>query len=178
MSSVHLLPVPAERQDFASLRLHSGGPPCAGPTPQPAEATLTIDSASDNPGGVLRRKRARPRSEGRRGEGRSHRAASAEADELLFSLRSDDELARAAADLPADKILPDAMYFHNSAIPDLPPLLRVYAGCGGVLAGTVPANVIELHRLQRKISYLVLPRFRARPASGYSSVTQGRPANI
>jgi DNA phosphorothioation-associated putative methyltransferase len=93
----------------------------------------------------------------------SHRAASVEADLLLFSLRSDDELARAAADLPAGKILPDAMYFHDSAIPDLPPLLRVYAGCGGVLAGTVPANVIKLHRLQRKISYLFYPDFERDP---------------
>lgn len=93
----------------------------------------------------------------------SHRAASAEADQLLFSLRSDDELTRVAADLPAGKILPDAMYFHDSVIPDLPPLLRVYAGCGGVLAGTVPANVIKLHRLQRKISYLFYPDFERDP---------------
>lgn len=93
----------------------------------------------------------------------SHRAATAEADQLLFSLRSGEELARTAADLPAGKILPDAMYFHASAIPALPPLLRVYAGCGGVLAGTVPADVIKLHRQQRKVSYLFYPGFERDP---------------
>jgi len=93
----------------------------------------------------------------------SHRAASAESDKLLFSLGSDEELARAISDLPAGKILPDAVYFHASAIPTLPPLLRVYAGCGGVLAGSVSADVIKLYRLQRKVSYLLYPEFERDP---------------
>jgi DNA phosphorothioation-associated putative methyltransferase len=93
----------------------------------------------------------------------SHRAASAEADQLLFSLRSDNELARAAARLPAGKLLPDAMYFHATAVPALPPLLRVYIGCGGILAGAVPADVIKLHRQDRKVSYLFYPDFERDP---------------
>ncbi len=93
----------------------------------------------------------------------SHRTASAEADQLLFSLRSDNEIARAAANLPVGKILPDAMYFHATAIPALPPLLRVYVGCGGALAGTVPADVIKLHRQHRKVSYLFYPEFGQDP---------------
>src|SRR5262249_55870886 len=55
------------------------------------------------------------------------------------------------------------MYFHDSVVPDLPPLLRIYAGCGEVLAGTIPANVIKLHRSQRKISYLFYPDFERDP---------------
>jgi DNA phosphorothioation-associated putative methyltransferase len=93
----------------------------------------------------------------------SYRTASAAADQLLFSLRSDNELARAATNLPVGKVLPDAMYFHATAIPALPPVLRVYAGCGGVLAGTVPADVIKLHRQQRKVSYLFYPEFERDP---------------
>jgi DNA phosphorothioation-associated putative methyltransferase len=93
----------------------------------------------------------------------SYRTASTEADQLLFSLRSDDELARAATSLPVGKILPDAMYFHASAIPTLPPLLRVYLGCGGVLAGSVAADVIKLHRQHRKVSYLFYPDFERDP---------------
>jgi DNA phosphorothioation-associated putative methyltransferase len=93
----------------------------------------------------------------------SYRAATAEADRVLFSLRSDDEVARAVQELPAGKVLPDALYFHASAIPLLPPLLRVYEGCGKVLVGTVAATVIKLHRRQRKISYLFYPSFEKDP---------------
>jgi DNA phosphorothioation-associated putative methyltransferase len=93
----------------------------------------------------------------------SYRTASAEADQLLFSLRSDNELSRAVTDLPVGKILPDAMYFHATAISALPPLLRVYVGCGAVLVGAVPANVIKLHRQERKVSYLFYPEFERDP---------------
>jgi DNA phosphorothioation-associated putative methyltransferase len=93
----------------------------------------------------------------------SYRTASAEADKLLFSLRSDSELTRAATSLSVGKILPDAMYFHASAIRALPSLLRVYLGCGGALAGNVPADVIKLHRQQRKVSYLFYPDFERDP---------------
>lgn len=93
----------------------------------------------------------------------SYRTASAEADQLLFSLRSESELARAATSLPVGKVLPDAIYFHVTAIPALPPLLRVYVGCGGVLAGAVPADVIKLHRQHRKLSYLFYPEFERDP---------------
>ena len=96
----------------------------------------------------------------------SYRAATAEADHLLFSLKSDHELSRAAQELAVGKVLPDALYIHDSAIPSLPPLLRVYEGCGKVLAGTVAATVVKLHRQKRKISYLFYPAFEtdAHPA--------------
>lgn len=93
----------------------------------------------------------------------SHRAAATEADQLLFSLRSDEELTRTTSNLTAGKILPDAMYFHASSVAALPPLLRIYIGCGSVLAGTVAAEIIKLHRLQRKISYLFYPEFEKDP---------------
>jgi DNA phosphorothioation-associated putative methyltransferase len=93
----------------------------------------------------------------------SYRTVSAKADQLLFSLRSDNELARAATNLPIGKVLPDAMYFHATAIRALPPLLRVYVGCGAALVGTVPADVVKLHRQQRKVSYLFYPEFERDP---------------
>lgn len=93
----------------------------------------------------------------------SYRAAIAEADALLFSLKSEGEFSRVANDLPTGKILPDALYFHVSAMPLLPPLLRVYEGCASVLAGTVNATVIKLHRKSRKISYLFYPAFESDP---------------
>ena len=93
----------------------------------------------------------------------SYRAATAEADRVLFSLRSEEEMARAVHEMPAGKILPDALYFHTTAIPLLPPILRVYEGCGKVLAGTVAATVVKMHRQQRKISYLFYPEFEKDP---------------
>ena len=93
----------------------------------------------------------------------SYRAASAEADRLLFSLRSDEALTQIVQDLPVGKILPDALYFHASALPELPPFLRVYEGCAKALAGSVPATVIKLYRQQRKISYLFYPEFEKDP---------------
>jgi DNA phosphorothioation-associated putative methyltransferase len=93
----------------------------------------------------------------------SYRAATAEADRLLFSLRSDDELSRAVQEMSTGKVLPDALYFHSSAVPLLPPLLRVYEGCGKVLVGTVAATVTKLHRRQRKVSYLFYPAFEKDP---------------
>jgi DNA phosphorothioation-associated putative methyltransferase len=93
----------------------------------------------------------------------SYRNATAEADRLLFSLRSDDEISGAIASLAVGKILPDAVYFHATAVPTLPPLLRVYLGCGGALAGNVQADVIKLHRQHRKVSYLFYPEFESDP---------------
>jgi DNA phosphorothioation-associated putative methyltransferase len=93
----------------------------------------------------------------------SYRKATADADQLLFSLRSHHEISRAAATLTVGKILPDAIYFHATAIPTLPPLLRVYLGCGGALVGNIQADVVKLHRLHRKVSYLFYPEFERDP---------------
>lgn len=99
----------------------------------------------------------------------SYRAAVTEADRLLFSLGSNDELARIVRDLPVGKILPDAVYFHTSAIAALPAFLRVYEGCGTVLAGSVPGTVIKLHRQQRKVSYLFYRAFEKDPHPALSA---------
>lgn len=93
----------------------------------------------------------------------SYKAASAAADELLFSLASAERFAEVIKDLPAGKILPDSLYVHASALPALPPFLRVYEGCARALAGTVPGTVIKLHRQQRKVSYLFYPDFEKDP---------------
>jgi DNA phosphorothioation-associated putative methyltransferase len=93
----------------------------------------------------------------------SYRVATAEADRLLFSLRSNEALTNIVQDLPVGKILPDAVYFHASVLPELPPFLRVYEGCAKALAGSVPGTVIKLHRQQRKVSYLFYPEFEKDP---------------
>jgi len=99
----------------------------------------------------------------------SYRAAAIEADRLLFSLGSDDELTRIVQGLSVGKVLPDAVYFHASVMPDLPPFLRVYEGCGMVLAGSVPGTIIKLHRQHRKISYLFYQNFEKDPHPALSA---------
>lgn len=99
----------------------------------------------------------------------SYRVAAAEADRLLFSLGSDEELGRIVQGLSVGKILPDALYFHASVVPGLPPFLRIYEGCGMVLAGSVPGTVIKLHRQQRKISYLFYENFEKDPHPSLSA---------
>lgn len=93
----------------------------------------------------------------------SYKAASATADELLFSLASAERLAEVIKDLPAGKVLPDSLYVHTSAFQGMPPFLRVYEGCARALAGTVPGTIIKLHRQERKVSYLFYPEFEKDP---------------
>lgn len=99
----------------------------------------------------------------------SYKVASAQADELLFSLASADRLAQVLKELPAGKILPDSLYVHSSALPSLPPFLRVYEGCARALAGTVPSTIVKLHRQQRKVSYLFYPDFEKDPHPALSA---------
>lgn len=93
----------------------------------------------------------------------SYRAAAAEADGLLFSLRSDEELERVVKSLSVGKILPDALYFHSSVMHSLPPFLRVYEACSTVLTGSIQGTVVKLHRQHRKVSYLFYPDFEKDP---------------
>ena len=99
----------------------------------------------------------------------SYRAATTEADRLLFSLGSEEEFSRVIQGLSVGKILPYALYFHTSLVPSLPPFLRVYEGCGTVLTGTVAGTVIKLHRQQRKVSYLFYLDFEKDPHPALSA---------
>lgn len=94
----------------------------------------------------------------------SYRAAVSEADRLLFATGRQDDLDAAIAESPVGKILPDAFYVHVSALPELPPVLRVYEGCAQVLVGAVEeATIIKLHRRERKVAYMAYPRFDRDP---------------
>lgn len=65
---------------------------------------------------------------------------------------------------PVGKCTPSALYVHASALPRLPPVLRLYEGCARAFLGTVEgANVIKLHRGTPQVSYLVYPDFDTDP---------------
>jgi len=86
------------------------------------------------------------------------------ADDLLFRAGSAEAVAEACRQSAVGKLLPNALYVHRSALEALDPLLRIYEGCARAYVGEIDgANLIELHRLSGKVSYLVYPDFETDP---------------
>jgi DNA phosphorothioation-associated putative methyltransferase len=94
----------------------------------------------------------------------SYSTACREADDLLFSVGSQDKRERAIATSPIGKLMPYALYVHKAALERLDPVLRLYEGCANNYVGRVEgANVIKFHRAEPKISYLSYPNFDDAP---------------
>ena len=90
----------------------------------------------------------------------TYKAACNEADRLLYSAGDQGAVNRACGQAPVGKILPDALYIHHTALAQLPPLLRVYEGCGRQLAGAVEGTtIVKLARHRPQVSYLIYPDF-------------------
>ena len=94
----------------------------------------------------------------------SYKQATAEADQLLFSAGDSQVVAGAANESAVGKRLPTSLYVHESALHDLPHVLRVYEGCARWLVGEVDgANIIKLATDRPKVSYLEYPAFDRNP---------------
>lgn len=92
------------------------------------------------------------------------KAALAEADQALFSLKDGQGLERAMNAAGQGKLTPAAFYIHTSGVDELPIPLRLYEGCARAYAGAVAgANLVKLHRLKRQVSYLSYPAFENDP---------------
>lgn len=105
----------------------------------------------------------------------SYKAATSEADRLLFGAGDLAAINDAAKSSPVGKLTPEALYVHVSALDDLPPLLRVYEGCGQTLSGTVEeATIVKLHREKPQVSYLSYPTFDKDPHPALSTVVVAR----
>ena len=90
----------------------------------------------------------------------SYKSGCAEADTLLFSTGDQDAVDRSCRAATVGKLLPDALYVHYTAIEHLPPVLRVYEGCGRQLAGAVEGlTLVKLFRRRARVSYLVYEDF-------------------
>ena len=90
--------------------------------------------------------------------------ACADADRLLFSAGDIGAVSAACGQVKVGKILPDALYIHESALGTLPPILRVYEGCARRYIGAVDgANIIKLSRAKPQVSYLAYPDFDKKP---------------
>ena len=104
----------------------------------------------------------------------SYKSGCAEADALLFHAGDQDAVDRACRAARVGKLLPDALYVHHSAVDHLPPVLRVYEGCGRQLAGTVDGlTLVKLFRRRARVSYLAYDDFDrvAHPALRNAVVT-------
>ena len=72
--------------------------------------------------------------------------------------------------LPKKKPLPNARFIHRSSLEELEPLLRVYEGCARTYLGEIEdANLIKLHCISGKISYLRYPDFDTNPHPALST---------
>ena len=67
---------------------------------------------------------------------------------------------RACREATVGKLLPDALYVHHTAVEHLPPILRVYEGCGRQLAEAVDGlTLVKLFRRRARVSYLAYEDF-------------------
>lgn len=86
------------------------------------------------------------------------------ADKLLFSAGDMKTIGDACRTSPMGKLTPGSLYIHTSALPLLPPVLRVYEGCARAYIGAVEgANIVKLHHRWPQISYLAYPDFERDP---------------
>lgn len=105
----------------------------------------------------------------------TYKAAVADADRLLFGAGDAQAIDKAARTSDVGKLTPEALYVHVTAVEDLPPLLRVYEGCGQALAGTVEeATIVKLHREKPQVSYLSYPTFDRDPHPSLATVLVAR----
>ncbi|PBA28933.1 SAM-dependent methyltransferase [Mycobacterium intracellulare] len=87
-----------------------------------------------------------------------------QADRLLLACGDPAIVLVSARSSSVGKQTPSALYVHRSALGLLPPVLRVYEGCGRILAGTVEhANLVKLSVTEPQISYLTYPDFDRDP---------------
>ena len=111
----------------------------------------------------------------------NYKEACSEADELLFAVGNPEAIDAACRDAPFGKITPEALYVHTAGIAELPPVLRVYIGCGETLTGSVDeATLIKLHREKPQVSFLVYPTFdkEAHPVLAASIVARLRELRV
>lgn len=94
----------------------------------------------------------------------SYQAACELADAMLFSIGNIGLIDQLCRKSQVGKQTPAALYVHESALPELDPILRLYEGCARAFIGSVEgANLIKLHRRAPQISYLAYPDFDRDP---------------
>jgi DNA phosphorothioation-associated putative methyltransferase len=86
--------------------------------------------------------------------------------DLLFAAGDPDELELALDELNYGVFDRDQMHFtfHRSLLPRLPPIMRVYVGCGSIRYGDPEeADLIKIHVRSRKVTFLRYDDFDGKP---------------
>ena len=97
----------------------------------------------------------------------TYKNACAEADKVLFSLGRPGVVETASRQSPVGKLTPSALYVHESAVPSISTVLKLYEGCARNYLGRVDgANVVKLHLGDPIVSYLCYPEFDQDPHPG------------
>lgn len=105
----------------------------------------------------------------------SYKEACKQADLLLAASGDLEARNTAFKECPVGKLTPEALYLHFSEIGNTSPVVRIYEGCGRILAGTVAgANIIKLHRIKSQVSYLSYPEFDRDPHPALATVVVSR----
>lgn len=88
------------------------------------------------------------------------REAVVDADEYLMGTGNLENIREAVRQSTVGKRTQGALYVHVDAARYLPPLLRLYAACGAMVAGQPPdTTVIKLHHDRAGVSFLTYPGF-------------------
>ena len=86
-----------------------------------------------------------------------------QADQLLFRAGQPDAIDEACKRSPVGKLLPNTLYLHRSAVNSLEPLLRITKVAWCYLGEIEDTNIVKLHRISGKVSYLSYPEFETDP---------------
>jgi DNA phosphorothioation-associated putative methyltransferase len=78
-----------------------------------------------------------------------------ESRELLFSIGNPQLISKLCNETKMGLLDEQALYIHNSLLPKLDPILRIYIGCGSLLYGDInSADIIKIHKLSGKVTLL------------------------
>jgi DNA phosphorothioation-associated putative methyltransferase len=93
-----------------------------------------------------------------------YQRAEAAGRELLFAAGDPDEIGLACEELALGWQDEQALFVHRSLLTELPPILRVYAGCAVALYGhSDEADVLKLHKASGKVTFLCYDDFAGAP---------------
>ena len=94
----------------------------------------------------------------------SLREATTKADQFLMATGNPDLIRDAVRRSPIGKTSPTALYVHVDAEQHLHPVLRLYAACGGMVAGRPEdTTLVKLHHDRSAVSFLTYPAFDRDP---------------
>jgi DNA phosphorothioation-associated putative methyltransferase len=94
----------------------------------------------------------------------SYKAACEQADRALFSISDQERLREAMGSSKVGKKLPQALYVHRSALPNLSTTLRVLEGCAKELLGEVDeGSIVKFDNQKPRVVYLEYPDFEVDP---------------